>query len=66
MAPVDLEDVEVEVASLQDLDQAINDALTELGMTLDELRAEAERGEFRSEDAWLTWFMIAPNGAVRS
>lgn len=33
--------------------------LAELGMTLDELREEARRGAFRSEDAALAWFAIS-------
>jgi hypothetical protein len=52
-------DVEVEVASPEDLRGAVDAALCELGLTLDELREQAERGRFSSERAWLTWFMIA-------
>lgn len=33
--------------------------LDELGMTLDQLRAEAATGRFRSEDAALAWFAIS-------
>lgn len=33
--------------------------LAELGMTLEELRAEAADGHFRSEDAALAWFAIS-------
>lgn len=33
--------------------------LDDLGMTLDELRAEAAAGRFRSEDAALAWFAIS-------
>ena len=36
--------------------------LEELGMTLEELRAEAEEGEFRSEEASLAWFTISGLG----
>ncbi|MGH8904952.1 MAG: hypothetical protein ACRD0K_00140 [Egibacteraceae bacterium] len=56
-------DIDIEVVTPEELHQAIENALAELGMTFEELRREAECGEFSSERAWLTWFMIAPNRA---
>lgn len=64
MTPAQLE-ADVDVLTPEEVDQAVEATLQRLGMTLDDLRAEAERGAFRSERARLTWFMISPDGAGR-
>lgn len=58
-------EADFDVLTPQEVDQAVTTTLAKLGMTFDELEAEAQRGEFRSEQARLTWFMISPNGAER-
>lgn len=40
-------------------DAAVRELLDELGMTLEELRAEADAHRFRSEEAALAWFAIS-------
>jgi len=47
-------DTEEELATM------IQEALDEAGTTLAELREQARRGRFDSEDLRLTWFAVAP------
>jgi hypothetical protein len=58
MTPTEAE-IKVYVATDDELRVGVRKALRELGMTADELREEGETGEFRSEDARVTWFAIA-------
>jgi hypothetical protein len=51
----------VEFASDDDVRAGIARALGELGLTYDELEAQAKEGRFSSERARLTWFMISPD-----
>jgi len=51
--------VEVQEASGDDLREAVRDALEVAGLTLDELREQARRGRFSSEDARLAWFVVS-------
>jgi hypothetical protein len=50
---------EVEVASRDDIQRGIEEALRELRLTLEELQDQARRDDFESESARLTWFMIS-------
>ncbi|MGK2958981.1 MAG: hypothetical protein ACSLFB_11410 [Acidimicrobiales bacterium] len=51
----------VEFASDDDVQAGVERSLAELGMTYEELEAQAKEGEFASERARLTWFMISPD-----
>jgi hypothetical protein len=51
---------DVEVASDEDIAAGLARALERLGITLDELRGQAQRDEFSSEQARLTWSVISP------
>lgn len=57
------DDVTVEVASGDEIDATIQRELDVLGLTYDELAAQAEDDEFASEDARRLWFMISPIGS---
>jgi hypothetical protein len=57
MAVIERED-ELEVASEQDLRLAVKRALDDIGMTFDQLAAEAEAGHFSSEQARMTWMAL--------
>ncbi len=59
MTPAELA-VNVEVADEEDIEAAIAKVLGDAGITLDELKADARSGRFRSEDARLAWFVISP------
>jgi hypothetical protein len=52
---------DVEFASDDDVRAGVERALEELGLTYEELEAQAKEGEFSSERARLTWFMISPD-----
>jgi hypothetical protein len=65
VTPAQLE-ADVDVLTPAEVDEAVEATLAALGMTYDELAAEAARGEFRSEQARLTWLMVAPNSAGRT
>lgn len=54
MSPEDV----VDVVTQDDITKAVERHLRELGMTLEELRDEAERGEFRSREARLLWMTV--------
>lgn len=64
MTPAQLE-ADVDVLTPAEVDQAVESTVTALGMTYDELAAEAQHEEFRSEKARLAWFMVAPFSAAR-
>jgi hypothetical protein len=51
--------VEVQEASGDDLREAVRNALEAAGLTLDELREQAQRGRFGSEEARLAWFVVS-------
>lgn len=61
MAAVQLE-ANVDVLSSDEMGEAIAATLERLGMSFNELAAEAAAGEFRSEQARLTWFMVDSRG----
>jgi hypothetical protein len=48
----------VTVVTEHEFDTAVENTLRELGLTMDELRAQAERDEFSSEQARLLWWAI--------
>jgi hypothetical protein len=50
--------IEVYELTDEDIRRGVHDILGRLGMTLDELRKEARRGRFSSEDARIGWFLI--------
>lgn len=52
---------DVEFASDDDVRAGVERALAELGLTYEELAAQAKEGKFSSERARLTWFMISPD-----
>lgn len=52
-------DVDVQVATDEDLRAAINDALCAANVSLEELRRQAASSHFASEDARIAWFMIS-------
>jgi hypothetical protein len=52
---------DVEFASDDDVRAGIERALANLGLTYEELEAQAKEGQFASERARLTWFMISPD-----
>lgn len=52
---------DVEFASDDDVRAGVERALADLGLTYDELEAQAQEGRFVSERARLTWFMISPD-----
>jgi hypothetical protein len=52
--------VEVQSANDEDVNEAIQRALTEAGVTLDELIEEAKVGRFSSEDARMAWWVVSP------
>jgi hypothetical protein len=51
--------VHVEEATRADLDRGIEEALRELRLTREELKDQADRDDFESESARLTWFIIS-------
>ncbi len=51
---------EVFVLSPEELERAIHSTLSRAGCTLEQLRAEARRGEFSTESNWRLWFCISP------
>lgn len=55
------ENDDVEIASDDDVRAGVTRALAELGLTYNELEAQAREGSFSSERARLTWFMISPD-----
>lgn len=52
---------DVEFASDDDVRAGIERALAELGLTYEQLETQAKDGQFSSERARLTWFMISPD-----
>lgn len=54
--------VRVDVATAEEIGQAIARDLQRVGLTYDELRRQAEDDEFTSEQARRLWFMISPIG----
>lgn len=58
MTPAQLA-VEVAVADDQDVRDAIEFELTEAGVTLEELFAQARQSQFQSERARLAWFVVS-------
>lgn len=50
---------DVIVSSEEDTRRAVRRGLEELGMTWDELAAEAKTGRFSSEHACLTWMALS-------
>lgn len=52
---------DVEFASDGDVRAGVDSALAELGLTYEQLEAEARAEQFSSERARLTWFMISPD-----
>lgn len=58
MTPAQLA-VEVAVADDQDVRDAIEFELTEAGVTLEELFAQARQSHFQSERARLAWFVVS-------
>lgn len=52
---------DVEFASDDDVRAGVERALAELGLTFEQLEAQARAGKFASERARLTWFMISPD-----
>lgn len=55
------ENDDVEFASDDDVRAGVERALADLGLTYEQLEAQARAGEFSSERARLTWFMISPD-----
>lgn len=51
-------DTLVDIASHKEIAEALQRALSNLGITLEELRAQAEADEFQSDDARHLWFAI--------
>lgn len=51
----------VEIVSQAVIDACIRHHLSELGLTLPELEAQAAAGEFTSERARRLWFWVAPD-----
>lgn len=58
------EEAEVYVLSPEELIESRDSTLRGLGMTMDELRAEAESGEFRSVRAEFAWQAFKDFGLV--
>lgn len=58
-----LEPQDVEVASGDEIDAAIARELADLGLSYDELRDQADRDDFVSDEAERVWFMISPLGS---
>lgn len=56
------DEVTVEVATDDDINETIGRTLGELGLTLAELAEQAAEDEFTSERARNLWFQIAPIG----
>lgn len=52
--------VDVQDADAEDVQEAIRLALTEAGLTLEELQAQAHSGRFSSEDARMAWWAVSP------
>ena len=52
--------VDVQDANAEDITAAINRALAEAGLTLDELVAEGQSGRFSSEEARMAWWVVSP------
>lgn len=48
----------VSVLAAGEVDRAVQESLAELGMTFDQLEAEAKRGRFSSDRARLVWLAI--------
>ncbi len=61
MADLIAQNDDVEFATDDDVRGGVERALTELGLTYEELEAQAKDGQFSSERARLTWFMISPD-----
>jgi hypothetical protein len=58
-------DGDVEVASEEDVRVGVSRALERLGLTYEDLAAQAAGNHFSSEEARLVWFAISPrDGAV--
>jgi hypothetical protein len=59
-------DANVEVLEItdQEYDQAVRDALRELGLTYSQLRAQARRGDFQSARARRLWLTIGNTGVA--
>lgn len=60
MAIIEQPDQIVQYASDEDVAAATVRALNSIGVTYDELAAQAQRSEFQSERARRVWFMISP------
>jgi hypothetical protein len=61
-ASVDPPDAYVEVASKEEVRHAVRRSLRELGITYEELQAQARRGRFQSNRARLVWMAIRDVG----
>lgn len=57
MAPAE---IHVEFATDNDVDAAVDSALADVGVTLDQLRKQAQISRFTSERARSAWFVISP------
>jgi hypothetical protein len=53
-------DTHVESATDEDVQAAVARALESAGVSLEELRAQAEASRFSSDAARLAWFVISP------
>jgi hypothetical protein len=53
-------DTLVEVADNEDVQAAIDAALTHADVSLEQLRTEARRSQFSSERARMAWFVVSP------
>ncbi len=49
---------EVDIVTEEEIAEAVKRALDTLGLTIDDLKAQAQNGQFQSERARLTWFAI--------
>jgi hypothetical protein len=49
---------EVDIVTEQEIAEAVRRALDTLGLTMDDLKKQAQTGRFQSERARLTWFAI--------
>lgn len=48
----------VDIATSEEIQTAVTNALDDLGLTFEELRQQAESGRFGSEKARMVWFAI--------
>lgn len=55
MSPVTM----VTTVGRREAERAVRAWLDEMHLTMEELRAEAAEGDFRSEEAELAWFLIS-------